>query len=304
MVPDLNAISSKFTGKYIITDLDGNFKTGYNVVNGILIRQYQLKSNTQTTAAVNDINPDLIESSYIDDPGEEDCWGITCENDLEEVVINGGGSSSYRFIYIPWPTNVPNGGDNYSEDPGEVTDGGGGSSGSDEPSWNPITGECDDPSLTFNYTTGECTENPILGADCRSFEYAQPPGALQKACAVQNFDHNFYFFYFRSDGSFRTGFYGINHPIIYFTMPPGMTNGRAANLTASAVSAAILLTDAYVASNASDDLIEEAVADKFRDNIRIAMRPFGGNVVPSPPFVIPSPAPYLTSFFGAKTDCN
>ncbi|NJM80800.1 MAG: hypothetical protein HC854_16500 [Flavobacterium sp.] len=34
--------------------------------------------------------------------------------------------------------------------------------------------------------------NPLLGADCRSFEYAQPPGATRKGCAVTNFNHTFY----------------------------------------------------------------------------------------------------------------
>lgn len=91
--------------------------------------------------------------------------------------------------------------------------------------------------------------NPFLGSDCRSFEYAQPPGALQKGCAVTNFNHTFYTAGISSDGS---PYYGEIESIVdiaYFTMPVGMTNGRAANLTAIAVTTAIKATDLYYAEN-------------------------------------------------------
>ena len=145
--------------------------------------------------------------------------------------------------------------------------------------------------------------NPLLGADCRSFEFAQPPGAFQKGCAVTNLANNFYFGFMRSDGSWEIGYFESNFPLIYFTMPPWMTNGQAANFTALAVTAAVLATDAYVLANASD-LSEQDVKDQFEKNIKTAMSTYGGSITHTAPFTIPSPAPYLTNLLGAKTNCN
>ena len=152
---------------------------------------------------------------------------------------------------------------------------------------------------------GNCVDdpNPLLGADCRSFEYAQPPGASMKACGVENLGNNFYFAYIDNNGSPVVGFFDSNFPLIYFTMPPGMTNGRAANLTARAVTNATRITDTYVIANAAD-LTEADVRNYFETTIRTAMSFFGGDITQTPPFTIPSPALYMTSFFGAKTDCD
>ncbi len=150
---------------------------------------------------------------------------------------------------------------------------------------------------------GNCVINPLFSADCRSFEYAQPPGALQKACAVINFGNNFYYGFFRSDGFWETGYFPTNFPLIHFTMPPFMTNGQAANLTALAVTSATLATDVYVLANAAD-ISEQDVIDQFKINLSTSMGVYGGTIQKTAPFAIPSPVPYLTSLFGPKTDCN
>lgn len=146
--------------------------------------------------------------------------------------------------------------------------------------------------------------NPFLGADCRSFEYAQPAGALQKGCAVKDFNHTFYTIGIDSNGS---PYYGETESIIevaYFTMPSGMTNGRAANLTAKAVTAAIKATDLYYAANPR--VSKYTLGEYFKNSINSALKAVGGSVSTNPPFNIPSPAPYITSIIGISTpyDCE
>jgi hypothetical protein len=144
--------------------------------------------------------------------------------------------------------------------------------------------------------------NPFLGADCRSFEYSQPPGALQKGCAVTSFNHTFITAGVRPNGSPYYGEVDSNIPLVYFTMPNGMTNSTAANLTAIAVTNAIKATDIYFFEN--PDASEFAIGHFFKNALISQMRLIGGSVSTSvEPFPIPSPAPYITSFFGSKTDC-
>ncbi|WP_128755206.1 hypothetical protein [Aquimarina sediminis] len=147
--------------------------------------------------------------------------------------------------------------------------------------------------------------NPFLSADCRSFEYAQPPGASQKACAVQNFNHRFYTAGIRPNGSPYGGFVEVNsNGVIYFTMPSWMTNGRAANLTAKAVSAAIKATDVYFFDN--PDAVETDIQSFFNNELVIQLKTYGGRVTYTPPFNIPSPAPYITNLLGVGDpfDCE
>lgn len=144
--------------------------------------------------------------------------------------------------------------------------------------------------------------NPLLGVDCRSFEYAQPPGALQKACAVSDFTNRFYGAYAEANGSAGAGYVESHWDTAYFTMPPGMTNGQAANLTAEAITQAVHATDVWFIANASET--QYAVGQEFIQNIQSFMGTVGGQMVVEPPFNIPSPAPYLTHMGGATTDCN
>lgn len=147
--------------------------------------------------------------------------------------------------------------------------------------------------------------NPLLGADCRSFEYAQPPGALQKGCAVSDFNHTFYTAGIRPNGSPYIGEIVSNISIIYFTMPTWMTNGQAANLTARAVTNAIKAADLYFFEN--PDVSRFELGDVFRDALRAQLAIVGGGMSTTiEPFPIPSPAPYITSVLGISNpyDCE
>lgn len=147
--------------------------------------------------------------------------------------------------------------------------------------------------------------NPFLGADCRSFEYSQPPSALQRGCAVSDFNHTFYTAGIRPNGSPYYGEIDINYPTVYFTAPTWMTNGQAANFTAEVVTNAIKLADLYFFEN--PDVTEFDLAEIFKDAIRTQLTPVGGTFSTTiEPFPIPSPAPYITSVLGISDpyDCN
>jgi len=146
--------------------------------------------------------------------------------------------------------------------------------------------------------------NPFLGADCRSFEYAQPLGALQKGCAVANFNHTFYTAGIRPNGSPYYGEIDINYSEIYFTMPTFLTNGQAANATAIAVTEAIKEADIYFFEN--PDISEFDLNDFFRSRMMANLALVGGSFSTTvEPFPIPNPAPYITSILGLSNpfDC-
>jgi hypothetical protein len=85
-------------------------------------------------------------------------------------------------------------------------------------------------------------------------------------------------------------------------MPAWKTNGKAANDTAIAVTAAIKATDIYYAANST--ATAQQVGDFFRESLNVSLAVFGGTVTDREPFSIRSPAPYLRSIIGAGTDCN
>ena len=143
--------------------------------------------------------------------------------------------------------------------------------------------------------------NPIIGADCRSFEFAKPPGSLVRACAVKDMDLTFYTAGIRSNGSPYYGEIDINTSLIHFIAPNWMTNSQAANATALAVTTAIQETDLHFLNN--PDISQQNLANFFNSALVTNMASIGGAVSPIAPFPIPSPAPYVSSFFGASTDC-
>ena len=167
-----------------------------------------------------------------------------------------------------------------------------------------------DESIQFvNYVIDVLENNPaaspLIGADCRSFEFAQPPGATKKGCAVINFNHTFYTAGIFPSGSPYFGEIDSVVPIAFFTMPSWMTNGRAANLTAKAVTFAIKATDLYYAANPT--VSEVVLGQYFSNRLTYFLNAVGGTVSTStPPFTIPSPAPYITSLIGLSNpyDCE
>ncbi|MEW7277510.1 hypothetical protein ABW636_02815 [Aquimarina sp. 2201CG1-2-11] len=127
---------------------------------------------------------------------------------------------------------------------------------------------------------------------------------MQKACAVKDFNNNFYTAGIRSNGSPYAGSISVPVDIVYFTMPTWMTNGQASNLTAEAVTAAIKAADIYFFRN--PDITEFQLADFFRDAIKVELAIVGGTITNVEPFPIPSPAPYITSVLGISNpfDCD
>lgn len=145
--------------------------------------------------------------------------------------------------------------------------------------------------------------NPFIGADCRSFEYSFPPGALQRGCAVEDFNHTFYTVGVRPNGSPYYGEIDSIIPIIYFTAPTSMTNGRSANLTAVAVTFAIQATDIHYGAN--PDISATMLGYFFRDALIAEMAAFGGSVsTTKEPFPISKPAQYITSLIGLGNPYN
>lgn len=283
MVNDENSSTEAFSGMIYIHTLQKEYINTFKVENGIIVSRFKKPTG------VNKTNNAMGR-------GEADCWGIACGMDGEEIVITTR-SWKIEFAWIFKDLGGDSNGTNISWEYGFGESGGSTSNNSEA---NEET-TCGSNYVLDSY--GNCVINPLFGVDCRSFEYAQAPGEFQKACAVKNFGNNFYYGFFRSDGSWQVGYFPTNIPLIYFTMPSYMSNGQASNLTAEAVTAAIRATDAYVFANA-DGLTEQEVRDQFTLNIRNAMNLVGGSMAKTAPFVIPSPAPYLTSLFGAKTDCN
>ena len=110
------------------------------------------------------------------------------------------------------------------------------------------------------------TVNPFLGVDCKSFEYALPPGQDRRACAVKNFYHRFFSLRRTSSGDWKPVETESFADTVYFTMPAWKTNGQAANDTALALSAAIRATDLYYAKNGN--ATKEQVGNFFNNQIK------------------------------------
>lgn len=136
---------------------------------------------------------------------------------------------------------------------------------------------------------------------CSSFEFAQPFGENVRACAVTDLGDSFYAMAVNPDLS--GGFYNIeiNYPIIYFTMPTWMTNGEAATKTAEAVNLAFEDTIEWYQENPTvEDFVLGIQLDLF---LQTRMNAIGGTWTLTPPFNIPSPAPFVTSIWGTG-NCN
>jgi len=293
-----------------LNETDGTFIDGYKIIDQKFTKRYIVSPNGNVSQG------SMLTFFQVDT--EDDCWNtdnLPENGQLDEVDLgsvsgsSGGYNPSFGGIYSTvrdWNNAVSYGdGDNGSSGPSSGSGGYSGIAGTlygnnvDTTEDEPYEDICPNGAINGN---GECVVNPFLGADCRSFEYAQPPGALLKGCGVTDFDHRFYSGEMGADGSASGGYVESHFELVYFTMPPVMTNGQAANLTAIAVTAAITATDLYFFNN--PDASAEDVGQEFINNIQTFMAVNGGQMVPNAPFNIPSPAPYLTSFFGASTDCN
>ncbi|WP_418639610.1 hypothetical protein [Winogradskyella sp.] len=324
MFSDNGFSTENFFGEVLITDLDGNFLNGYSVENGLLTVQFVENSNNSSYAARGEDCPSCPFN---------DC--SLCDS-FDEVVITSTTQIPIYNIYVYQFSNIGDGSEDYTLQVPTVggTGGGSGSSGlntnacangyilNDEGNCVLPEIECVEGFVLNGYgecisedfecaegfrlnEDGECVENPVLGADCRSFEFAKPPGALQRGCATSDFNHTFFTWGVRSNGSQYYGEIDVNIPLIYFTMPNWMTNGQAANATAIAVTKAIKDADIYFYNN--PDASAYLVSDAFKNALITNLSLFGGSYSRTfEPFPILSPTPYITSVVGLSNpiDCE
>ncbi|GAB1858670.1 hypothetical protein MHTCC0001_35100 [Flavobacteriaceae bacterium MHTCC 0001] len=108
-------------------------------------------------------------------------------------------------------------------------------------------------------------------------------------------NNTFYAYGFDENGRQGTFTATVTYDISFFVMPTWMTNGSAATNTAIAVDNAFNIVQAWF------EIEPEATESEVSDYLDIVMRQelakFGGTILGVPPFHIPSPAPYKTSFF-------
>lgn len=270
MLLDQDSNTEGLTGELLITNVNGDFLDGYRIMDNELVSQYASVENSNRS------NNNLM--TY---RGEEcpDCPYDDCSlcGELDEVIINSDGSSGGGYIYI---------GTLFSDAPALCN-----------PS---LCSEWDFEGVSGDGVVSE-EANPFLGADCRSFEYAKPPGALARGCAVKDMNLTFYTAGVRPNGSPYYGEIDINIFLIYFTAPVWMTNSEAANETAQAVTNAIIGTRNFFYEN--PDISAQVLSDVFHSLLATHMAAMGGTKSSVAPFPITSPAPYISNFFGAATDC-
>nr|WP_321237231.1 hypothetical protein [uncultured Psychroserpens sp.] len=277
MLFDDNSTLESFSGEILITDLYGNFLNGYVAEDGVITFQYVL------TATLDRLDSSSINYNFRGN-GCDDCPYEDCNycGSLDLVVITAENESL--------------------SDPVDL-------STLDDLAWSALSNSWIIPTSLSNVLGAAVNSlafsaeayNPLVAADCRSFEYAMPPGATKRGCAVTDMYLDFYTAGFRSNGSPYYGHKEIVAPLLYYTMPSWMTNSAAANATAAAVSAAILATDAYYYTN--PDATTSQVQIFFENALSTEMSLIGGSVSTNPPFSIPSPAPYITSLGGPSIDC-
>ena len=91
MVRDENSSTEQFSGKLYITDLDGNYINAFKVVDDILVSRFLKPTSIESKSSKS-----LTTSKGDED--EEDCWGIACGMEGEEVVINATKPKNINYI--------------------------------------------------------------------------------------------------------------------------------------------------------------------------------------------------------------
>ncbi len=141
-------------------------------------------------------------------------------------------------------------------------------------------------------TYGE-DDQVILFADCASFEFANQTDGV-KACGVSGINN--VFVGFRDVNGQRSV---VSVPInasapLYFTMPSGWTNGRAATVAAGAYDLATKKTEAWFALHPNTS--SEALLDEWKRTLFAAMQAVGGSVSGTNHHGVFRTAPFVRSF--------
>ena len=256
---------SLYTGKVIISDLNGHFIKGYSIKNGNQISYYKLRLNKPHK---NGGTPCAEHTEW-----NGDCY--FCQQTLDEVIIQAPPSNGDNLTTISSlfdDLQFDNGANGY--DTGMNWDyGSGGGGGS------PAT-----------------TEDPILKPDCSSFEFYRPPGGLVRASAITGFANTFYALDWQGVHITKVEF-----GTVYFSMPIYMTNGQAATKTAIALDRAIRKTEDWYNTNTNANSTQ--VTYEFRKNISSELNKFSGSWSGIAPFEFKNTSEYKVRV-GTTGNCD
>lgn len=139
------------------------------------------------------------------------------------------------------------------------------------------------------------TQN-ILYPDCASFEFANGLRGSVKGAQVLGVTNTFIAYERVSPSITNVNVINILYPDLFFTMPAGWTNGRAATLAAKALQVSITITESWYRANPK--ATEAQLQIQWRKNMSLQMGYRGGSVSTRPLFPVRSPAPYKRRFFG------
>ncbi len=198
-----------------------------------------------------------------------------------------GGSSSWFMFFLPLP-------DIGSSPSVEVGQGEWGDYDTDGTWKRARTGkesDCPEDELLF-----PINEQDILYPDCSSFEFANGLNNAIKGAQTIGVNNTFVAYETVNPNTTNIVVKNILYPTLFFTMPAGWTNGRAATLTAQALSSSIDITEKWFYANPS--ATDAELQDIWMKNMKLQMGYKGGSVGTISLFSVRSPSPYKKRFFG------
>lgn len=151
--------------------------------------------------------------------------------------------------------------------------------------------DCPEDELLF-----PINEQDILYPDCSSFEFANGLNNAIKGAQTIGVNNTFVAYETVNPNTTNIVVKNILYPTLFFTMPAGWTNGRAATLTAQALSSSIDITEKWFYANPS--ATDAELQDIWMKNMKLQMGYKGGSVGTISLFSVRSPSPYKKRFFG------
>tara|TARA_B110001452_G_scaffold253393_1_gene244069 strand:- start:1499 stop:2854 length:1356 start_codon:yes stop_codon:yes gene_type:complete len=321
MAYDGNSSNEQFSGLIFKHDIQGNFVSAYKYTDGTKIETYVLKTATtkkQTNIASRSSSGCTI---TLEDIIFDYANGGT-GNILDCVSVGGGGGSGGSSGGSSGSSSGSDGWSNPNNDLINDNDGGGGGSGGSfgnpnnggngnnnsdgdqlnmdgvEPWW---VEDVDFDETLVKEEVNENDYNPLIFANCQSFEYYKPPNSSLTAAAVDNMNEKFYSIEIKSDGSTRVNEVSVKYNRVYFTMPSWKRNGLAANETAEIVTAAKNATQAWYLLNPSSS--KYSISDKWIQFMKIGMLSKNGQFSKVAPFYMRNGTEYQTSLL-TSGDCD
>ncbi|MGB5942820.1 MAG: hypothetical protein WBG71_08055 [Leeuwenhoekiella sp.] len=267
--------ANTFSGEILITDLKGNFINGYEMIKNKLVLQY-VKTSGRARA-------------YLKNSDSEECLGCPFQEciycTMDEVIVIGSPNRQNTYIALNNLFDHLESDSDCEELDGCIEEdwdfGGGGSSA--PPTTKPCAegftrnelGDCvpDEECDLVGDTNGDCIvdeeEEALLQADCSSWEYAMSNGV--RGAAVTGITDSWVTW---NNGELR--YDKVFTKTLYFSMPLGMTNGRAATLSAQAVDEVGGKIDDWLSINPGSSPLQISI--KFYELLQEQMKSYGGSV--------------------------